>query len=59
MPKPYFKTWTKQNSATDLPIKGVDEFQFILNNDNRVIDLRTTAKHAVFRLSSGVCSLFR
>jgi aspartyl/asparaginyl-tRNA synthetase len=27
--------------------------------DNRVIDLRTTAKQAIFRISSGVCSLFR
>lgn len=27
--------------------------------DNRVIDLRTPAKHAIFRLSSGVCQLFR
>lgn len=27
--------------------------------DNRVIDLRTTAKQAIFRLSSGVCQLFR
>ena len=27
--------------------------------DNRIIDLRTTAKHAIFRLSSGVCQLFR
>lgn len=27
--------------------------------DNRVIDLRTTAKHAIFRLSSGVCQLYR
>eukprot|EP00274_Cyanoptyche_gloeocystis_P006083 CAMPEP_0196666558 /NCGR_PEP_ID=MMETSP1086-20130531/64582_1 /TAXON_ID=77921 /ORGANISM="Cyanoptyche gloeocystis , Strain SAG4.97" /LENGTH=540 /DNA_ID=CAMNT_0042003769 /DNA_START=78 /DNA_END=1700 /DNA_ORIENTATION=- len=27
--------------------------------DNRVIDLRTTAKNAIFRLESGVCQLFR
>ena len=27
--------------------------------DNRVIDLRTTAKQAIFRISSGVCQLFR
>lgn len=27
--------------------------------DNRVIDLRTTAKQAIFKLSSGVCHLFR
>lgn len=27
--------------------------------DNRVIDLRTTAKQAIFRVSSGVCQLFR
>lgn len=27
--------------------------------DNRVIDLRTTAKQAIFRLSSAVCQLFR
>lgn len=27
--------------------------------DNRVLDLRTQAKQAVFRLTSGVCQLFR
>jgi aspartyl-tRNA synthetase len=27
--------------------------------DNRVIDLRTTSKQAIFKLSSGVCQLFR
>lgn len=27
--------------------------------DNRVIDLRTTAKQAIFRISSAVCQLFR
>uniref|UniRef100_A0A673YDM8 Aspartate--tRNA ligase, cytoplasmic n=1 Tax=Salmo trutta TaxID=8032 RepID=A0A673YDM8_SALTR len=27
--------------------------------DNRVIDLRTTTSHAIFRLQSGVCQLFR
>lgn len=27
--------------------------------DNRVIDLRTTAKQAIFRLESGVCQIFR
>lgn len=27
--------------------------------DNRVIDLRTTAKQAIFRLQSGVCQIFR
>lgn len=27
--------------------------------DNRVIDLRTTAKQAIFRISSGVCQIFR
>jgi aspartyl/asparaginyl-tRNA synthetase len=27
--------------------------------DNRIIDLRTTAKHAIFRLQSGVCQVFR
>lgn len=27
--------------------------------DNRVIDLRTTAKQAIFKLSSGVCHVFR
>lgn len=27
--------------------------------DNRVIDLRTVAKQAIFRVSSGVCQLFR
>ena len=27
--------------------------------DNRVLDLRTTAKHAIFRLQAGVCKLFR
>lgn len=27
--------------------------------DNRVIDLRTPAKQAIFRISSGVCQLFR
>lgn len=27
--------------------------------DNRVIDLRTPAKQAIFKLSSGVCQLFR
>ena len=27
--------------------------------DNRVLDLRTTTKHAIFRLQAGVCKLFR
>lgn len=27
--------------------------------DNRIIDLRTAANHAIFRLQSGVCQLFR
>lgn len=27
--------------------------------DNRVIDLRTPAKHAIFRVTSGLCQLFR
>jgi len=27
--------------------------------ENRVIDLRTTAKQAIFRVSSGVCQIFR
>ena len=27
--------------------------------DNRVIDLRTQAKQAIFKVSSGVCQLFR
>jgi len=27
--------------------------------DNRILDLRTTAKHAIFRVQAGVCKLFR
>lgn len=27
--------------------------------DNRVIDLRTPAKHAIFRVTSGLCQIFR
>jgi aspartyl/asparaginyl-tRNA synthetase len=27
--------------------------------DNRILDLRTTTKHAIFRLQAGVCKLFR
>lgn len=27
--------------------------------DNRIIDLRTPAKQAIFRLQSGICQLFR
>lgn len=27
--------------------------------DNRVLDLRTSAKHGIFRLTSGLCQLFR
>lgn len=27
--------------------------------DNRVIDLRTQAKHAIFRIQSGVCEIYR
>ena len=27
--------------------------------DNRILDLRTTANQAIFRLEAGVCKLFR
>ena len=27
--------------------------------DNRILDLRTTTKHAIFKLQAGVCKLFR
>lgn len=39
--------------------KGIIKVKLKTRLDNRVIDLRTVAKQAIFRLSSGVCQLFR
>jgi aspartyl/asparaginyl-tRNA synthetase len=50
-------------SRAELPYGAPDDGMIRVNPDtrldNRIIDLRTTSKQAIFRLQAGVCKLFR
>ncbi|WAR06585.1 SYDC-like protein [Mya arenaria] len=65
------KVWIVSSASPRLPLlvedasrpEGTDDALATVSQetrlDNRVIDLRTTANQAIFRLEAGVCKLFR